>query len=603
MIAQRRQSPVSNAGRRRRAMRVAIGALLRTFVWWVVPSGAKGQFHTKKGRAFILETDCGRPTRFKEEHALRHLTGLAVYAKKADDDSLARFAVVDIDEHLVRQPIYPGSPPGLPPLPSTLWDRFKAVRKALGVPVLALRSSSSGGLHVYVFFDAPYRVADIHARVKGALERAKITIKSGSIEVFPKRGCLRLPLGSGSCIMNPKTQQPLFARITGRGVDKDERDVQELIRFATASAVPLMSLPAPKAKARPALAAKPSKATRTHWRASQATSSPIAPASLGYDPKLYWDELCACWKGVSAFGRRHYEQMLITRHLYLRCGLVKDEVIDAVTVWINTGSHTSKELAKDPVGTRKAMVKDIPCYLEHLDDEIAAGKFQRNSSPQRKVALPGCSASPSGSPGGGYVTLRYLVDMLEHRCKNWQRKANRYLKLEDLEFLENVPDVTVRDALAILLGLLRAGEVRGYDVRLVSMHSAAMAKITGKGRKVSIDLPAGFRSVTVSRYKRLRQEAVALGLLHLQTTFARGQHANIYRVTLPGSTDDSPPSQRGPTLTLEGIRIDGGPGGSEAVRSTAITGGKAKFVPRRSPPKRPWHIGDGNEHLRSEHPV
>jgi hypothetical protein len=86
----------------------------------------------------------------------------------------------------------------------SLHDRFMRVVSTFGEPI-TVRSSSSGGLHLYYFTD-PYPSKYLGRLLVEYCKRYQLTIKSGKIELFPGTiSQLRLPLGSGSCILHNDT--------------------------------------------------------------------------------------------------------------------------------------------------------------------------------------------------------------------------------------------------------------------------------------------------------------------------------------------------------------------------------------------------------------
>ena len=77
--------------------------------------------------------------------------------------------------------------------------RVRAVVAALGnVPHLLVRSSSSRGVHVYLFFERPYSAADVNEVVS---TRVDALLGKEVDKLFPSQQALRLPFGSGSCIV------------------------------------------------------------------------------------------------------------------------------------------------------------------------------------------------------------------------------------------------------------------------------------------------------------------------------------------------------------------------------------------------------------------
>ena len=93
---------------------------------------------------------------------------------------------------------------------ASVLPRVAALQGRLGVPVM-VRSSDSGGLHLYYALQAPagaqhrwmFRVDVVVPRVNAAIQQAGIP----NVEVYPKGlSKLRFPFGLGSCLLNPDLQ-------------------------------------------------------------------------------------------------------------------------------------------------------------------------------------------------------------------------------------------------------------------------------------------------------------------------------------------------------------------------------------------------------------
>lgn len=81
------------------------------------------------------------------------------------------------------------------------------------------RSSESGGLHLYIFFDEPVSCRDMRRQLCGLLSHHGFEIAKGTFEVFPQTSDhnvgqgLRLPLQPGWAWLNPQTLQPIEERL------------------------------------------------------------------------------------------------------------------------------------------------------------------------------------------------------------------------------------------------------------------------------------------------------------------------------------------------------------------------------------------------------
>lgn len=111
--------------------------------------------------------------------------------------------------------------------------RLTAVEDALGdIPYLLFRSSSSRGLHVYVFFEQSVETPRARKVVVDVLARSGLFVCPGFIEVWPANQALRLPLGRGSCLLDAETLAPLAARFDKGG--RLRRDVPASIALLKA---------------------------------------------------------------------------------------------------------------------------------------------------------------------------------------------------------------------------------------------------------------------------------------------------------------------------------------------------------------------------------
>lgn len=115
-----------------------------------------------------------------------------------------RYCLLDIDK-------------GSPNHPANNESAFKDVLNALEeiglVRPLVFTSSSSGGLHVYYFFEEALPTFALACAVKFALEDADQRLQSGHLESFPNTkawranyNACRLPLQIGSCLLDDDLQ-------------------------------------------------------------------------------------------------------------------------------------------------------------------------------------------------------------------------------------------------------------------------------------------------------------------------------------------------------------------------------------------------------------
>ncbi len=74
---------------------------------------------------------------------------------------------------------------------------------AVGITLLPYQSSESGGWHLYFYFDSAVLSNEVETIIKNYLRHRRYEIKSGTLEVFPSRNALRLPLQKGFGWLTP----------------------------------------------------------------------------------------------------------------------------------------------------------------------------------------------------------------------------------------------------------------------------------------------------------------------------------------------------------------------------------------------------------------
>ncbi|MBX9719750.1 MAG: hypothetical protein K2X81_00005, partial [Candidatus Obscuribacterales bacterium] len=99
-------------------------------------------------------------------------------------------------------------------------EKIRAILKAAGIEnVVPYRSSSSGGWHLYIFFDQPVSSRDLNKQLTLLLQLNKFKVEKGQLEIFPNPGThgslgygLRLPMQPGWAWLNPETLEPAAER-------------------------------------------------------------------------------------------------------------------------------------------------------------------------------------------------------------------------------------------------------------------------------------------------------------------------------------------------------------------------------------------------------
>jgi hypothetical protein len=132
-------------------------------------------------------------------------------------------------------------------------DEFRKLVQALETiglnGYLLVRSSESGGIHIYFFLPREVKSFDLACGMKYALEDSGITLQGGQVEIFPNPkeydknrvtnyNAHRLPLQAGSYILDPKEFYPLSADLDRFlvGADEDAKNQDmELLEEAIAT--------------------------------------------------------------------------------------------------------------------------------------------------------------------------------------------------------------------------------------------------------------------------------------------------------------------------------------------------------------------------------
>jgi hypothetical protein len=135
-----------------------------------------------------------------------------------------RYVMLDID---IDSPYHPSNDP-------QAYARLLLTLESIGlVYPVPIRSSHSGGIHLYYFFPRPVSTFRIAALIRVTLINAKFPIKNGQIEIFPNTKAYsedkkkpsyykahRLPfqLGSGGCLLDQWGEELIcFANLTDEG--------------------------------------------------------------------------------------------------------------------------------------------------------------------------------------------------------------------------------------------------------------------------------------------------------------------------------------------------------------------------------------------------
>jgi hypothetical protein len=332
-----------------------------------------------------------------------------------------------------------------------LLRRYDAVVRALGHPSMLLRSSESGGLHLYYLL--PYPV-ELHAlrdpeSVDGAVVRLLaaqgVPEKSGRVEVYPRgqyrrrgpQNRVRLPFGLGSGALDPFT----LDRLTSGGPLND-------LRHLTASMERgLVRLIEPEdwleeAKHLPTVAKRRATNSRTRGSASP-LRSPTTFTSAAADVQALWTT------GLS--GSRQFNEAVWCLGLDLRRrGMPADQAKSKLRAWVDQKHNGC---------SRTYNASPHKAYQEI--EEVVARLYTRGGHASDWGPLPGLSLWEAkrlieatrenhqlADPASGEILNRFKVqqfgfELLRHG-KQWVLREVRW-RLADLQAAS--PDLEPKSAL------------------------------------------------------------------------------------------------------------------------------------------------------------
>jgi len=448
-------------------------------------------------------------------HMARHLRGDFFVAQRWDIGGTTRLAVLDIDHH---DPSCDGCLDGPSFLCPQVASTYKDISTALEVPLLPIRSSASGGLHAFVFLDAEYPAKEVYGRISRALAAYGMAPATGYIEVFPGDGLqLRLPLGRGGCIFDPRRLVPLTAQVNGKGhVIRDVTgSVRLLAKMAREMAVPLSAIPAggvvqATGGLRPRFVREA--ADGVPLLCGSEVTSPRGRAVSGFQSLV--DEVSP---GAPRGGRWRASGIMLW-DLFIRRGLSHDEALREYERWLCGGRHESKDLAgpqREKVISR--MMRDAKKSLEKLGQRVNDGKLVQGPD----------ATCDTGT--GERLTLAHLhIRAGHHLGVDWRKAAMQQVTPEDHSLLAQVGDDWLRGKAAVLLGLLRLGVAEFGAFATLAVARGTLKQVLG-GRP----RPGLAATATASGYVLVRKELERLGVLRKVAEPIKGRRSTVYAVTLP----------------------------------------------------------------------
>ena len=432
-----------------------------------------------------------------------HLGGDTTLAAQWRLDLETRVAVVDIDNHDGKSKA----------------DLIAILRKVRWVLPwsLVFRSSTSGGLHVYVWFDDYYPAETVRERLVEGLSRV-VPVEPGIVEVWPANTALRLPLGQGSCLLDPDTLEPVYARYdrAGRLRRAPALDIKAAHDFASSQAINRPQLYAIGKKISTYSTPKPKK--RLEIGGSDLDIPPPITMPRANSGQLrgadFWAEFAAAKQGART-GHRYDDHRRLLFGWYIPMGLSREETLSRHTEWLETAHHTSRDLTgRRRAGTIRSMERDAIKYLDdHLDKGIESEDLTKRK-PTRQVDRH---------------TDTYLAEMVEiaqrtagrlARPRPWRKYARSYASSADRVLVDGL-DRPLAQRITLLLGLLRLTvEKKKTTIRIVSINSKAVNAMIGGTR-------------ARGRGPELIAHLVGLGVLTLHAEEIVGERCRTYAVRLP----------------------------------------------------------------------
>jgi hypothetical protein len=502
--------PKARGGKRTPPARKLTDALVRVFIDTALPGG-----HRCLGQPFHYQ-ECRRPGFWKPSavglrlgHVRMHLEGKIIIAPvwpslvdcfeidldAHDDDDretlLARLdAVIRLFEVDVGREV-------------NRFDRFH------GAPGNIWRSSSGiyGGLRYRMMLDRLHDRDELAARVASVVKAAKIP---GPLEVMP-RGHMhtRAPCGAGSMLVD-ENKEPLTEgdpESAGLGNQlrawRRIRDSAAMVRgwalLAEARRFPIdFILGTTTANAASASCPAPYVKNTGGSRGAARPMGPTGPARTAWGSHIADLEL----NGAPAGGRFDAIRDL-TFHWAVTCGLSDIEVHDRMRVWLASAPHSSKDVT-GPDGQRNQALAlaGVPARLRRLGADLANGKLSAGT-PAKSSRLGRRAHAGQGVPLLSSCNERYT------RGPKWRAHLLSSLAAADLALVAQEPDGRTRNALGVLLALLRATQQGSPTATRVAVPRQVLQTIMGGGARIFLDS----KGLRLTPYRFLMERALHLGVL------------------------------------------------------------------------------------------
>jgi hypothetical protein len=329
---------------------------------------------------------------------------------------------------------------------SELLDRFvflqdERLRTMLGDPArAAVRSSPSRGAHLFVPLLELADGATLQERLLTAVQSRPIR----GLEVFC-RGHLRVPLGRGSCLLDPETLRPMHARDWGRGVRRDLwRSIESLCEQIEGARHPIARLNLPPARPNPS--PHPPSLSPPMRRIGEQAPSLRVPQGEGRRGREFFKLIEENEGGI---GDRHTSNDVVlarTWKLRVMAALPPEDVMAEMLHWFDQGEHDS------PM-TRDELRGRVRSYLRRLEQRIDAGEV-----------VPGMSGQ----------SMESHVEGLRSDPRWRHRTASLVQPVRH-------PNPRLARGLTMLAGAIRSMELGGADLsREVTVSFAVAERLVGK---------------------------------------------------------------------------------------------------------------------------
>ena len=280
-----------------------------------------------------------RPRRLTDNDIERHLRGdfwLAVLRAPS-----TRILAVDLD-----------AKGGSTEARRAMLERYRIITEILP-PSLVVRSSASGGLHLYWFVTDAVNATSLVASVARRFLEAGLDVRSGAVEIRPTETlCLRLPLGRGSVLLQPSTLEP-YADIgedVPAAIDFLSTSVRRLSPESLWGALRMSSVASGQASPASACAGTLVNCPESNVTRSCRGDSPLASRVRELEQS-----------GIPAEGQRHKVQFDIIRQSYLE-GLSQEECTTRIRTFLSgplREKHASRTLRENPEDAWKEALATI----------------------------------------------------------------------------------------------------------------------------------------------------------------------------------------------------------------------------------------------------